>query len=45
MIGGYGLGSFDSGQGQMVGFCERGNEPFGSINTWDFVSPCATISF
>jgi hypothetical protein len=30
-VGRCGLGSFDSGQGSVVGSCENDNEPSGSI--------------
>jgi hypothetical protein len=34
-MGGRGLDSSGSGQGQLVGFCEHGNEPSGSIKCWE----------
>jgi hypothetical protein len=31
----YGLNLSGSGWGQVEGFCEHGNEPFGSIKCWE----------
>jgi hypothetical protein len=33
---GHELFSSGSGLGQVAGFCERGNEPSGSIKCWEF---------
>jgi hypothetical protein len=32
-----GLNSFGSGQGQVAGSCEHGNEPLGSIKCREFL--------
>jgi hypothetical protein len=34
MVGGYRLNSSGSGYGVVVGPCENGNEPSGSIKCW-----------
>ena len=36
-IWGYGLDRAGSGEGQMAGACECGNEPLGSINCGEFL--------
>jgi hypothetical protein len=33
----YGLDSSGSGEGQMMGSCEHGKEPSGSIKCWEIV--------
>jgi hypothetical protein len=35
--GGHGLDQSGSGEGQVVGCCECSNEPFGSINSGEFL--------
>jgi hypothetical protein len=37
MVWGCGLDSFGSGQGQVAGSCEHGNEPSGSIKCGEFL--------
>jgi hypothetical protein len=34
-VGWYGLDSSGVGEGPVEGFCERGNEPSGSIKGWE----------
>ena len=34
---GYGLDPSGSAQGQVAGYCECGNEPFGSIKCGEFL--------
>jgi hypothetical protein len=36
-MGRCGLDSYGSGQGQVVGSCERSNDPLGSINGREFI--------
>jgi hypothetical protein len=38
----YGLDRAGSGQEQVAGTCEYGNEPFGSINVGNFLTSCKT---
>jgi hypothetical protein len=45
-IFGYGLNSSDSGQGPVAGFCEHGNEPFGSVKgeqLLDWLNDCQLL--
>jgi hypothetical protein len=37
VVWGCGLDSFGSGQGQVAGSCEHGNEPSGSIKYGEFL--------
>jgi mevalonate pyrophosphate decarboxylase len=37
-MGGCGLGSSASGQGQVASCCEHGNEPSGSVTSGEFLS-------
>ena len=39
---GYGLGGGDSGQGQVAGTCECGDEPSGSIKCGEFLDQLKT---
>jgi hypothetical protein len=43
MVWGCGLDSFGSGQGQVTGSCEHGNEPSGSIKCGKFLDQLSVL--
>ena len=42
---GYELDLAGSGQGQVVGTCDRDNEPSGSTKCWEFLDQLKTCQF